>query len=256
MGCLYKLTSPSGKSYVGISLKGIAARWSKHVEHAMGKRTSGALYAALRKYGPETFTRIVLAEEDDWDTLRAMEIAAIRAHQTLAPLGYNITQGGEGTRTRLSAQARAKISAAQKARYQRPEERARLLAVGAAARERKSAKQRGIRSELKRQRAEYTKSPEFKALHSQSVRDAMASPEVRAKVLACAQSKANSPEWSAKISAAKKGRTIAPCSDDRKQQHAEARRREWADPAMREKRLAAFAKARADKGMNGTSSKG
>lgn len=65
MGCLYKLTSPSGKSYIGISSKGLDARWAKHVEHALGKRTAGALYAALRKYGPGTFTREVLAESND-----------------------------------------------------------------------------------------------------------------------------------------------------------------------------------------------
>ncbi len=263
MGSLYKLTSPSGKSYIGISLKGVDARWAKHVEHAMGKRSAGALYAALRKYGPDTFTRTLLAEEDDWTTLRAMEITAIREHQTLAPIGYNITQGGEGTRTRLSAEAKANISAAQKARFRRPEERARLRAFAEIGRKVRSERYRVEREERKpeqderkRKQAEYVQSPEFKALASKAIRDGLAAPEVRAKVLACAKQRSESPHWRARISASKTGKKVAPCSEQRKQRIAEARRREWADPVIRERRLAAFAKARAEKGINGSSGKG
>src|SRR5262249_28878353 len=83
MGCLYKLTSPSGKSYIGITIKTFEERWAKHIEHAMGKRANGALYAALRKYGPDAFRHEVLAECDDWSRLCKMEIQAIKEHGTL-----------------------------------------------------------------------------------------------------------------------------------------------------------------------------
>ena len=247
MGCLYKLTSPSGKSYIGISSKGLEARWAKHVEHALGKRTAGALYAALRKYGTDSFSREVIGCSDDWDTLRQMEIDAIRDHGTLAPRGYNITQGGEGTRDRLSDQARANISAAQRKRYARPEERERLLRVGEAARKRMSEDAAAKRAQLKAERQRYLTSPEFKARHSASVREAMARPAVAEKVRECARKRASDPLWRARISESKRGKSLAPCSDERKLRIAEARRREWADPVMRSKRLAAFASARSRK---------
>lgn len=246
-GVLYKLTSPSGKSYIGISSKGLEARWAKHVEHACGKRTAGALYAALRKYGPDSFTRELLAETQDWEELRAMEIAAIRAHGTLAPAGYNITQGGEGTRTRLSVEARANISAAQKLRYQRPGERERLRAAGAIARAASSERGRIRREQRRADRAAYVASQEFKEMHSARVKKALATPAVRAKVLACAAERAASPQWRARISASKSGKKTRPCSEQRKQRIADARRREWADPVIRAKRLAALAIARTAK---------
>lgn len=252
MGCLYKLTSPSGKSYIGISLKGLEARWAKHVEHACGKRTAGALYAALRKYGPSNFRREVLAAHEDWDTLRAMEVDAIRAHGTLAPNGYNITQGGEGTRTRLSAEARANISAAQKKRFEKPSERERLARIGVDGNKRRSAAAAVARAVRRQQRRDYVASAEFKALHSEAVKRGLASPGVRRKILDCAASRAADPSWRAKVSASKKGQKVGPCSEERKQRIAEARRREWADPVIRQKRLAGLALARAAKAAQAT----
>lgn len=244
MGVLYRLTSLSGKAYIGISSKDLDSRWAKHVEHACGKRTAGALYAALRKYGPETFTREVLAEHDDWDTLRQMEIDAIRTHGTLAPRGYNITQGGEGTRNRLSPEARANIGRAQKARFARPEERARLLAWSTMGRQ-KVSDAAAVRREAKRaERAAYKASVEFKALHSASVRRSMATPATRAKVLACAAARSASPHWRARVSASKRGAKIKPCSDEHRGNIAEAQRRKWADPVAKAHRLAANATAR------------
>lgn len=247
MGCLYKLTSPSGKSYIGISSKTMDARWAKHVEHACGKRDAGALYAALRKYGPDSFARAVIAESEDWDTLRRLEIEAIKSHGTLAPDGYNITQGGEGTRNRLSAEARANISRAQKLRYQRPSERERLLVIGQMARAKTSAAAVIRRAKKRAARQEYVASPEFKAMRSKRIKDSMASPESKERMRAAAKSRAADPVWKARMIASKTGVKLPPCSDQRKRLIAEARRREWADPVIREKRLAAFANARAAK---------
>jgi group I intron endonuclease len=243
MGFLYKLTSPTGKSYIGISLKAMESRWSKHVEHALGKRT-GALYNALRKYGPDSFTRMVLAEEENWDRLCDMEVQAIREHGTKTPNGYNMTDGGEGHVGPMTTEARANVSIAQKKRYQRQDQRDRLLEVGRIARE-ASHQRRLARQAVKRAKsAEYLSSPAFKQFHGNLVRSALARPEIRAKLMECARARAGNTEWRAKISATKTGQKIGPCSEQRKQRIAEARRREWADPVMRAKRLAAFAAAR------------
>lgn len=95
MGALYRLTSPSGKSYIGITTKTAEARWAKHVEHALGKRDSGYLYNALRKHGAESFAVETLVVADDTDYLRDLEKRAIVAFGTRYPFGYNVAGGGE-----------------------------------------------------------------------------------------------------------------------------------------------------------------
>ena len=184
-----------------------------------------------------------------------MECEAIQKHNTFAPNGYNVTLGGEGTLGPISEAARARVAAAQKKRFQRPEQLARLLEIGRIGREARRAKNAGTRAKMVEVRAKervaraaYVRSQEFRAYHSQRTKEAMATPDVREKVMACARARAASPEWRARLSASKKGKKVAPCSEIRKQRIAAARRKEWADPVMREKRLAAFAAARAAKG--------
>lgn len=252
MGALYKLTSPSGKSYIGITIKTMDARWGKHVEHALGKRDNGALYAALRKYGPESFTRELLAECDDWGELCQMEIAAIREHKTFAPNGYNLTTGGEGIPGPRSEETKRRISVAQKKRYQRPEERERLRQAGikgnqsenaVAVREAKkaaAAKRRADRRLSKKER-------------SARIREGMAVPEVRQKMLAAAKARTADPEWRKRISKSKKGAKMPPRSPEWRAMIAEMRRKEWADPEMRAKRLAILAAAREAKKKRGAS---
>ena len=96
MGDLYKLTSPSGKSYIGITTATALSRWANHVRHATKSRARGPLYAAIRKYGPSAFVVDVLAHADTWESLCALELSAIAEHGTLSPAGYNLTAGGDG----------------------------------------------------------------------------------------------------------------------------------------------------------------
>ncbi len=46
---IYKLTSPSGKVYIG-KASNLSMRWKKHKENAE-RGTISKLYAAIRKYG-------------------------------------------------------------------------------------------------------------------------------------------------------------------------------------------------------------
>lgn len=92
---LYRLTSPSGKSYIGICRTTAERRFRGHVREAKsGKR---ALCAAIRKYGPETFTVQTLTIVNDWEYLCDLEVKAIQLFNTCAPSGYNLTKGGDGT---------------------------------------------------------------------------------------------------------------------------------------------------------------
>lgn len=285
MGCLYAITAPNGKKYIGISVKTAASRWAKHCEHAAGKRP-GALYAAIRKYGAESFVVAMMLVADDWDYLCDMERRAIAAFGTFAPGGYNMTYGGEGTVGPRDEETRRRISVAQKKRFERPEERAkaaehlrqgaskidrakhaetmrspvmraRLSAAAirqfsdpeqrAAARERTLEIHRArpeLREEHTARMALWRSDPDNKEAHRVAVREAMNRPETKKKLRAEAQRRAADPEWRAKVSASKTGKTTGPCSDERKQRIAAARRREWQDPVIRVRRLAALAKAR------------
>ena len=213
MGTLYQLTSPVGKSYIGISSKTTEARWDKHVEHACGKREAGAIYAAIRKYGAENFSVRTLAIADDWDYLCDLERRAIVAFNCKSPHGYNITNGGEGTAGRdITEEQRKVISKAQKKRYERKEERERLLSFavkGGEAVSKKWAVKRidGLAKWQRDAKAKRTRlgSAEHKRLISEKTKEAMARPEVKKKVIACAHDRANDPEWRGKISRSKKG---------------------------------------------------
>lgn len=94
MGCLYQLTSPSGKSYIGITLKTAQERFEDHKVNYRRRRT--ALHRAFRKYGPENFQLKTLVIANDWKYLCDLECEAIVAFGTKGPSGYNMTGGGDG----------------------------------------------------------------------------------------------------------------------------------------------------------------
>jgi hypothetical protein len=90
---LYKISFKSSKkSYIGISSISAEFRLKLH-----SKQPRYLIGNAFKKYGVDDATLIVLAEHDDWGTLCQMEIDAIIEHNTKAPHGYNLTDGGEGT---------------------------------------------------------------------------------------------------------------------------------------------------------------
>lgn len=94
MGCLYRLTSPTGKQYIGITLKTAENRFVRHAKQSKNGRAC-AISAAIRKYGPESFVVETLVIADDTDYLRSLERSAIVKFKTLSPRGYNLSGGGE-----------------------------------------------------------------------------------------------------------------------------------------------------------------
>lgn len=239
MGCLYALTSPSGKQYIGITTKTAEQRWAKHVEHALGKRQAGYLYNALRKHGASSFTLQTLVIASDVNYLRALERSAIVAFQTKHPNGYNVASGGELAPGPKSDAARARMSTGQKARHARPEERQRLLEAGARGREIRSKvatskRVDGLAPWQQRKKASRLKSQvdaeTFRAEVSKRIREGMARPEVMEKIKSEAQKRASSLEWRAKVSAAKSvpnGRTRDTQSEEERQRRSDGARRMW-----------------------------
>jgi hypothetical protein len=105
MGCLYQITSPSGKSYIGITIKPFAERMREHEKSARlgvgwGKRKgpppSMVVHRAMQKYGYKNFTAKELVRANDWGYLCDLERKAIVAFGTANPNGYNTGGGGEG----------------------------------------------------------------------------------------------------------------------------------------------------------------
>jgi hypothetical protein len=102
---VYRLTAPSGKSYIGITTTSLRRRWQSHVRRAtaLGAPTTSRchcpnnhpLYAAIRKYGREAFVVVELERAFSLDAAKSREVALIAAMQTYAPLGYNLSAGGE-----------------------------------------------------------------------------------------------------------------------------------------------------------------
>lgn len=94
MGCLYMLTFPSGKQYIGITQKDANTRFQRHIIHAkVGRRN--AVHRAILKYGKDNVTVKTLVIADDLNYLRLIEKRAIQIYGTLSPKGYNLTGGGE-----------------------------------------------------------------------------------------------------------------------------------------------------------------
>jgi len=116
------LCHTSNKAYIGITKRHPKIRWAQHRAQARGGRRS-ALAAAIRKYGPASFSLKIIAIAQTDDEAEILERKFISEFRTLTPLGYNLTAGGELRKElsrealnkmrgrKASAETRAKISA-------------------------------------------------------------------------------------------------------------------------------------------------
>lgn len=95
MGLIYMRTSPSGKKYIGQTIKDEKLRWKEHCYEALHDNMPGfnsKLSKAIRKYGPDAFTVIILEECENAD-LNQREQYWIQFYNTYQ-MGYNSTLGG------------------------------------------------------------------------------------------------------------------------------------------------------------------
>lgn len=136
---MYRLTSPSGRTYVGYTGQEVDERLRQHVQRAR-KRNKHPLSAALRKYGSEAFQVEILSQHNDLMSALLAEKVAIAAE----PNAYNLSAGGETDHLAGHARFREllsdpvwraayaqKLSAALKASPYREDQRARMAASGA-----------------------------------------------------------------------------------------------------------------------------
>lgn len=87
---IYRLTSPSGRAYVGFTGQRISVRWGQHIRRAM-RGAKHPLSEAIRKYGSARFSVETLSEHTSIDEAlmaEAREIARLEKP-------YNLSPGGE-----------------------------------------------------------------------------------------------------------------------------------------------------------------
>ncbi len=197
-GCLYRLTFPSGKVYIGITKNSAAARFAAHVSFATTGKRLCAVHHAILKHGADSVRVETLAVVDDWQKLPAMEVEAIKLNGSKFPNGYNLTDGGEGTIGVIrSAEVRAKHSAAKKGR---PLNKETMEKAWAASRGR--VKTDAERAKISASHKGKKKSPEHIAKIADAQRGRTLSLEARAHLSALYQGRKFSEETRAKISAA------------------------------------------------------
>lgn len=91
---VYKHISPSGKVYVGITKQKPEYRWN----HGRNYRKDQLLFhRAIKKYGWDNFTHIILYEGLTEKDAKNIEISLIKQYKALG-ISYNITDGGDGGR--------------------------------------------------------------------------------------------------------------------------------------------------------------
>ena len=91
---IYILTSPTGKQYVGRDVN-LPSRVNRHMNVACPGCPH--IHKAIQKYGADAFSvEIIRYPGISEKALNAVERWKIKQLQTLAPKGYNLTEGGEG----------------------------------------------------------------------------------------------------------------------------------------------------------------
>lgn len=102
--CVYKHTSPSGKSYVGQTKNLI----SREYKHKSINSNCHAFSNAIKKYGWDNFTHEILKDNLTLNEANYWEKFYINSHVTLSPHGYNLTTGGDNRK--VSEESRKKMS--------------------------------------------------------------------------------------------------------------------------------------------------
>ena len=92
---VYKVSSPSGKVYIGITAENLSDRISKHKYVAMTRNSQTIFAKAIRKYGVEHLKWEIVEEDLTQDEAMDYEKFYIELYDSYKK-GYNSTLGGEG----------------------------------------------------------------------------------------------------------------------------------------------------------------
>jgi group I intron endonuclease len=185
---IYAITAPSGNQYIGSAVN-IARRWKRHLSDIRnGAHPNPKLVRAFAKYGSAMrFSVIIVCERSKTALLMYEQIAmdALKPTYNLSPTAGSVMG------IRYPKEIYASRAAAAKLRRASAETRA---LIGAASAARKYSK-------------------ESCAKKSKSLRETMAKPEVKSRMIAAAYRRASNPDLKANISKTLKGRKKPPRSE-------------------------------------------
>lgn len=172
----------NGKQYIGKFTRSLNQRRQMHEKAA---RQGSPLYfhRAINKYGPDAFEWRVLLTVDDGDS-STVEQFQIKARKTQAPLGYNLTAGGEGIVGLVRTPEHcAKISKGLRGRFISQETRDKLSAKNRLYRHTEEAKRKiGLAATGIKRKGQWKPTPEQKEKHRQSLLGRVVTEETRAKI--------------------------------------------------------------------------
>jgi len=94
---IYRLISPSKKSYIGKTSNTFKIRFGQHIRawKSPTRKYSSKLYNAFNKYPPETWKQEIIYSCLNEDLLNEKEKYFIKYYDSIN-FGYNITAGGDG----------------------------------------------------------------------------------------------------------------------------------------------------------------
>lgn len=230
MGWIYKLTSPSGKAYIGKTQRRQVEMRFK--EHCGRSSKCHAIACAIQKYGFENFVVEKWQYPDEY--LVEYEQLFILDHGTLAPDGYNLKSAGHDNK--LTSEGKAKQSAKSKERWQDPEHRETMCASM-----RRGAQKRWEDPESRKAASEaakkkYEDRPELRDAIGKQMKERWQDPEARERWLRSLGDWSEESRATASASAKKKFEA----NPDLKQGISGAMKAMWADPEYRERQCAAM----------------
>ena len=126
MYTVYMHTSPSGKTYIGITGRDVKLRWG----NGGGYAQSPIFNRAIKKYGWKNITHEIIIEGLSKEEAEEKEIELIAKYKSNDRThGYNVSNGGNCSKT-YTDEMRRKVSEASRGRKQSPETIAKRIMRG------------------------------------------------------------------------------------------------------------------------------
>lgn len=229
---LYKLSFPSGKNYIGQTIKGMHSRMIRH-KTAVNTGSMLAVHCAWRKYGEPEIE--IIGKYKSQKELNEAEIKAIKDFNTLTPNGYNLSYGGENAPSVNPVVAR-KIGKKNKGLIRSKKEKERMskqaLALWQTDEYRENVS-KGLKSIWDDKRRKET-SKRMKRIWKEKKANGYEFPEHQREIL---KNKVVSEETRKKMSEAAKKRKRGPRSQSFKDKVTQKTKEAWQDPELTEKRV-------------------
>lgn len=199
-----------GRRYVGQTKRTWRQRWDQHVSQAKSEKfkySRNHFYNAVKKYGRDAFSHVVLMQVETLDEANAWEEFWVEFFDTCNPThGFNLTKGGSHTPHPVKnpwdrPEFRAVNAGRNVAHLHTPAARAKQKASLTPEKRSASTKKAQARPDVRARQAELHADPEYLRRISESTSASLADPAVKARMSAATRALHGDPAYRAKISA-------------------------------------------------------